>query len=713
MRTKQLWFLIIAHAVERPVMRQDTAKLTMGQSRPDGLTSNGRRHAAIVLLLGCILCAVSACTRPLTVSILSPPDERLTPELVNLQADQPVTVTVNPDGTFTPNVVNIQAGQKIRWLNLSTTDAIVQIGDPMRFPTADVCGIADNDLDHRVAANDPNEFTGPSRKAVSGIFVLGQDGPGFVQQLATEPCDSGASPLTVDSLDGNTYQLCRDGTTNQMLDTTWRNPDITGVILRLNWRALQIDNGGVIEFFWDDLDREMNNAVANGKLFTLDVSAGKDGTPDWIFNDYDGPAGPGPVVRYTFKDWGSEAFPPNDNCGFDLDIGSPADTAYRDLYVAMIEALADHVAGDARWFQALAHVKISGANFLSSEARLPNRCYDKLPADGMLDTIGRDACLCNAQTWANAGYTPEKLYEYYRVVGNAIYNAFYQRKSLGYQLIQAGFPLVESVTNFEGDSLQDQDGNLLLDPPGVTTDDITGTLQTETVLREGREGRFFDPSGTKTDLTAGKLFVSQHNGLGRLRTDLDATRNSCSQAATVDSVTQRALFPLPTGIPGDPRAGCPNRWAVEEGTLYGQIMGFQTQNLSAITTTADLESALWNLTINSNGVYLEIYEPIAWQIYHTLGTGATAPVLDATRIGLPNNPAPYSKNLFTWTEELHARRTLLADPANPNLREPFPSSYQHTFARRVAVPETYYYINPAKCALTTDANRVGQITVVP
>jgi hypothetical protein len=635
---------------------------------------------------------------------------------VSACAPAAVSITVNPDGTFTPNPVNIQAGQMIKWTNLSTTDAVVQIGDPTLFPNSDPCGIADNDLDHAFAAADPNEFTGPTRKAVSGIFVLGQNGPGLVQRLSTETCDCESesppcNPRQVTSLDGNSYKLCSgEGAINQFLETTWSNPDITGVILRLNWRDIQIDNGGVIEFYWADLDREMNKAVENGKLFTLDVRAGKHGTPDWIFNTYTGLAGPGPVVPYTFKDWGSEASPPGNNCGFDLTIGSPVDTNYRELYIAMIEALAAHVASDSRWFQALAHVKISGANFLSSEARLPKRCYDG-DGDGVLDTIGGDDCLCNSKIWADAGYTPLLLYEYYRLVENSIYNAFYQRKSVGYQLIQAGFPKVESPTNFEGDSLQDQFGNLLLDPPGTTADDVNGVIQTEQVLQQGREGRFTDSSGSIVDSVAGKLFVPQHSGLGRLPEDDGLA--ACSQAVTVSMVTQQASFPISTGTNGDNGSGCPNRWAVEEGTLHSQIMGFQTNNPQGVGSPADVESALWNLTINSNGVFIELYEQLVWEIYHTLGTGATAAVLDANRTTLMGNPAPYSKNLFTWAEELHERREKLVDLTNPHLGDPFPSFHQHTFSKVITAPETYYYINPAKCALTTDPNRVGQITVVP
>ena len=630
----------------------------------------------------------------------------------------PVAVRVNANGTFSPSTINIKAGQSIEWSGLGKTDSIVQIGNLSQFPDSDPCGFADNDLDHAFAASDENEFTGPTRKAVSGIFALGPEGSGFVQKPSTESCnceseDQACVPTQVDALDGNSYKLCPgEGATMGTLDSTWTNPDLTGVIIRIYWSDIQIDNQGVIEFHWDDLDREMNKAVANGKLFTLDVRAGKAGTPSWIFTDYQGSAPAGPVTPIQLKDWADGA-PPEKNCGFDFKLGSPMHTAYRDLYVAMLNGLAAHVATDSRWFQALAHVKVSGANLISSEARLPKRCYDG-DGDGILDTIGHDECLCNPKIWANEGnYTPAGLYEYYRVIGNTIYNAFFQRKSLGFQLIQAGFPRVESATNFEGDSLRDQDGNDLLSPPGVTADDPGGTIQTETILQEGRDGRFVDPFGAGSDATAGMLFVPQHSGLAALPNDADASQ-TCSQAVPVDPGTQKAVFPIVTGTTADRKTdGCPNRWAVEEGTIYSHIMGFQTQNPDKLEGIPGVESALWNLTINSNGVFIELYEEPLWEILQTCGTGSTAAVLDAHRLTLVSNPAPYSKNLFTWTEELHARRKALVDPANPNTQNPFPTFYTHTFSKVLTAPETYYYINPAKCGSTSDPARVGQITVNP
>lgn len=240
-----------------------------------------RHHAGITVLMAYAIFAVSACTT------------------------SAVTVTVNPDGTFSPNPVNIQAGERIQWVGLTRTDSIVQIGNITQSPSSDPCGVNDNDLAHAFAATDPNEFTGPSRKGVSGIFALGPNEPGFVQRPATETCtcetlDEPCVPLQVNSLDGNAYKLCpNEGAILGTLDTTWTNPDITSVTIRINWSDIQIDNQGTIEFHWDDLDREMNKAVANGKLFTLDVRAGKAGTPRWMFNNYPGPAGRGPVTPLT------------------------------------------------------------------------------------------------------------------------------------------------------------------------------------------------------------------------------------------------------------------------------------------------------------------------------------------------------------------------------------------------------------------------------
>ena len=100
------------------------------QNHSGGLTSSGRRHAGIALLMVCAVFAVSTCN-PAVVSITVNPDG------IFAAAPPLVPITVNRDGTFTPSVVNIQAGQTIQWVNLSSTDSIVQIGDPTAVAKSD------------------------------------------------------------------------------------------------------------------------------------------------------------------------------------------------------------------------------------------------------------------------------------------------------------------------------------------------------------------------------------------------------------------------------------------------------------------------------------------------------------------------------------------------------------------------------------------------
>lgn len=183
----------------------------------------------------------------------------------------------------------------------------------------------------------------------------------------------------------------------------------------------------------------------------------------------------------------------------------------------------------------------------------------------------------------------------------------------------------------------------------------------------------------------------------------------------------RASFPLPANVEVDEgEDGCPNPWAVKEG-LHGQIMGFQTTNnhsgfmegKGAVASPAQVESALWNLTLNSNGVFIELYEERLWEIFKSLGSGESAPPLSPNlRIDKPT--APYSRNLHEWMKELHDRRRTLANNSNePNLADPFPKVWEHTFSKQLNRSKTYYYINPAKCSSINGPRRVATVTVNP
>jgi hypothetical protein len=287
---------------------------------------------------------------------------------------------------------------------------------------------------------------------------------------------------------------------NGLLASTYENEDVAGVVLRLNWSDLQYDDGGTITLHWEHLDRELERAIRHGKYVTLDVRAGMFGTPPWIFSDYldsesehrapwcrtagcafaDAPPEAGTVAPLEFTDHYDED-PPGIGCGETFRIGAPGDAAYVALYSGFLAELARHVASDARWFQQVAHVKVSGANLRTSEAELPHHCDDLYLAtadhhedpkdqiyrqsDRVLDvykTATTDGsttrrvtrqCACNPKIWWDDGYRPQHLYDYYARVENQLLLGFFGRKSLGYQIIQDGFPRSDATRSFFGDHM--------------------------------------------------------------------------------------------------------------------------------------------------------------------------------------------------------------------------------------------------------------------
>jgi hypothetical protein len=157
-----------------------------------------------------------------------------------------------------------------------------------------------------------------------------------------------------------------------------------------------------------------------------------------------------------------------------------------------------------------------------------------------------------------------------------------------------------------------------------------------------------------------------------------------------------------------------------------QITGFQTSN--KVRTLAHVESTLFNLVYNTNGVFIELYEDAIWRIGITRGTGPSADPLDGPT--LPTRGAGctlafcYSKNLSRWAEELHWRREQITalwgvydGITYRQYDEPFPDEY----VVAVDTEDTIHYINPSRCtgALIDDsgdplaASALGVIEVVP
>lgn len=455
-------------------------------------------------------------------------------------------ITVNPDGTFSPQVTYIRSGDTVRWERLSATDSII----PVTGATYPGMCRERRPFDSTV----PNEFTGPMPFAPSGVFTLSPLDNGLVEPTGAT-CPAGSRVLYRGD---NGRVLCNGGGAYEAtMDSTWRSDRITGVFIRLLWKDVQPTPG---TYDFTVLRREMEKAVQNGKLFSLGVKAGDDGTPDWIFStNPDGstrPGGGGGVPRLRLQDPGDD----NNGCGNRMDLGSPHRPTYKALYFAMLTEVARVVKSRSDWYRALAYVKVSGANLISHENRLPNTC--------------ETGCPCNTQIFAADGYRPSGLYSFYDEQ-NQLLRTQFPGKPISYALIQDGFPRINETGGYFNTSNASSNNAPL---PAATE-------QTQAIMDRGQANH-------------GLNFVVQHNGL-------QTKRATCN----LERVHPKPNLPLEGYWPvGN---GCPNRWAVKEGA-EGQITGFQTVNRAGVNTPSELDSAVQNMWDNSDGVFLEIYEELFW-----------------------------------------------------------------------------------------------------
>ena len=687
-------------------------------------------------------------------------------------------ITLHDDGTFDPPTLAINEGDVVYWaradaagddLFFATTDAIARIGLPPADETKEqVCGAAAGGSSATVSATPEVNFSGPKRKGISGIHVLAPQGHGYIETSTSNlsaSCDDVLDPTNepdvryhekrhVDDVTAGTrYLLCSkevrirrnwvpagdatQGAVSQVVPSVWDNPDIDGVVLRVLWKDFQYHDGTAVVTVWDDIDREFREAIKHGKMISINMHAGED-IPDFIFNDYVSPVtGATPaesnVEPVSLRDFGSEDVTPA-TCGRELRLGSPNDPNYAAKIEGLYDALADHVKADARFFQALGYVKVTGLNLFTGEARIPRRCLDP-------DAGTAHACVCNTQIWAGADssqplaypYAPTGLYTFYNDVENRIFSAFMGEKSLHYMLIQDGFPRVLDANNYFRDRLHDGDDGIAGTPDDLGPDGIDGSAddgfvgsgfpgafrQTVNVLDFGRLGRFAlpgDPALLADDPATGKLFVAQHSGLSLHPRD-NGSAVDCPQTASHAVLTDadgKSYYDVYTaGVPllGEVGSGCPNQWAAEQGYL-GQLIGFQTTN--TVDDPDEVDSSLWNMMSGSNAAYYEIYEDAAWVIAKQKGTGPDAAVLD-TEGYFPVQGTEYQENLHQWGQHLHQRRELLASLNSdyPQLADPFPPAHIHRFAEPLNLGEVrdFWYINPGSCMASSSAQPYGQIQV--
>jgi plastocyanin len=365
-------------------------------------------------------------------------DDREASVVTNADGTQTHTVIVKADGSFMPEQVEINKGDTVEWDFYEQTDSIA------RTESAGKC----TDFSAYEAA-DPNEFTGPMTRLSSGIFVTGAfDGGLTVMQKGqtADMCDYKRNLAKTSD-----QYLCKAGELYETMDSTWENSELTGVYIRMNWNDVHKGPG---EYDWTILDREIERAVKSGKKYSLSFRSGKNGQPNWLFDE--NVLGDEALTEYYFQDGGDEL--QAGQCGATMTLADITDEAYLKYYSEIIQASADHIKENGAWYQALAYFKPGGANMFTHEIRLPKNC--------------EAGCVCNSDVWASAGYTPSGLYEFFSKQTAAIMAA-YPEKDMSYQLIQDGFPQV---------------------------DEVRGVTQTENVIKQGIAEH-------------GDRFAVQHNGL--------------------------------------------------------------------------------------------------------------------------------------------------------------------------------------------------------
>lgn len=686
---------------------------------------------------------------------------------------------------------SVRAGDQVMFEGLSPLDQIVEV-DATGLSSAQLCTQAalPAGAAHAVPAQSPipagpyagNQFSGPYRTYPAGVYALsvGSDACGFVERTSACVTPNEAALLTLGgrtlcavtpylmnpkapSQAANNPPVANPACVpNRTLDSTWSDPGVQGVFLRMDWKVVNPAYGS---YDWTTLDREATQALRYGKTITIGIRVGNDSIPDWVFASGDPKLGAAKALK--LKDWGSGADSlPDGDCGTDYTLASPSDAAFKSLFKKLLADMAAHIRADQRRFSVLAGVKITGMGLHTLENRMPNRCAVAVrnPALGDTGTQGhiitmesqslaapvfdtrynlasnpatgriRDVrqCVCNPQILQYAGYTPSRLQAFYTEVEATL------REGLGYKQmvfmnISDGFPQIGETGRFLGDHLKPPITSITINAQGQSVTSY-GPLRasiamspadvpdhndtTSNLILDGRNGAF-----AGGDLTAARGFGVENAALGPIGF---ATRpNSglqCSQQvgiATSGAFAGSAVFPIAASARVDATtAGCPNNLATKEGVAYDKAGGFQVT--AGLEGARDVDAALWNLTLNSNGLFFEYYETDSWRtrMESALNAGAVLhpepPVI--AELATPNHASATPKSGVMWNQLLLARAAAFsADPRHINAYQanPFPSAY--TVAVTSAAGASRYVFNSRACQAYADRGtpvRINRISIL-
>lgn len=508
------------------------------------------------------------------------------------------------------------------------------------------------------------------------------------------------------------------------MDAIWADPATQGVFIRLSWKDINPSYG---VYDWSGLDREFTSALRHGKTVMLGIEVGGNSIPDWVFNSGD-PA-LGSAQKVVLKDWGTASDSvPNANCGFNWTVASPSDAVFKTLFKKAIADLGLHIRADQRRFSLLTGIKVTGMGQATLENRLPKRCniavrntalgdtgtqghiiamsttdlarpvFDAKYMDVSNPAFGRikdvSQCVCNPQVLQFSGYTPSTLRNFYAEVEGTIAQNFGYKQQV-FMNVSDGFPQVGETERFLGDHLapaiRSVTWSALGEPiytfgatqatPARAPADIPDANDiTESLLADARAGVFAGGSSL-----AAKGISVENAGLDVVGFSFAPNAGvRCTQQRDIETTGSLAgspAFPIPAGTSVDARtARCPNVLATREGIDHDRPGGFQV--VFGLETAAQMDAALWNMTLNTNGVFFEYYESNAWIMVKQAATNPgkvldpLAPVRAET--ATRNHDLATAKSAEQWNAVLLARAKLFSDQTahqNPYQNNPFPTEY--------------------------------------